>query len=160
MIATKAIHHLGDISRDEPDLCYVHEETETDYIGNWAQGFGFIEVRFPKATTRPPTKEEEIKHGLRLPDNPSTAQLDNWCLTSNQDGYKAPEQVVPKLHGIVIGHPRISDGESITTSRLLGRRGDLIATRNTLYRLGAIDPEYDKLYPNAKGKMLASLPEV
>ena len=51
MMATKAIHHLGDISSSEPDMCVVHEETDTDYIGNWVYGFGFINVKFPKSTT-------------------------------------------------------------------------------------------------------------
>jgi len=58
MIATKAIHKLGDISSDEPDLCYVYEEHEDYYIGSWVTGFGFIRVKFPKETTRELTKEE------------------------------------------------------------------------------------------------------
>lgn len=58
MMATKAIHQLGDISSEVPDICLVRRETETDYIGEWVTGFGFIDVRFPKATTRELTEDE------------------------------------------------------------------------------------------------------
>lgn len=57
-MATKAIHQLGDISRDEPDLCYLKHEAEEHYTGAWVTGYGFINVRFPKETTRPLTQEE------------------------------------------------------------------------------------------------------
>lgn len=64
MLATTAVH-LGteaDISRDEPDLCVVERETEHFLIGHWVTGFGFIEVWFPKATTRELTPEEVEKY--------------------------------------------------------------------------------------------------
>ena len=67
MMATKAIHMLGDISSNVPDLCIVDEETETDFIGNWVTGLGFINVKFPKETTRELTKEEiERYNGMKL----------------------------------------------------------------------------------------------
>lgn len=34
MMATQAIHRLGDISREEPDLCVIHSEDAENYIGN------------------------------------------------------------------------------------------------------------------------------
>ena len=52
MMATKATHKLGDISRDEPDLAIIYGEAGEDYIGEWVTGVGFVNVRFPKATTR------------------------------------------------------------------------------------------------------------
>ena len=61
MMATKAIHKLGDISSDDPDLCQVTEEDDENYYGAWITGFGFINVKFPKETTRELTKEE-IEH--------------------------------------------------------------------------------------------------
>lgn len=61
MMATKAIHQLGDISSDEPDLCYVYSEEGDDYVGRWATGLGFFNVKFPKATTRDLTDEEYEK---------------------------------------------------------------------------------------------------
>ena len=64
MMATKAIHNLGDISRDIPDLCYINTEDDDNYIGGWVSGFGFINVKFPKNTTRELTPEEYKKYHL------------------------------------------------------------------------------------------------
>lgn len=58
MMATKAIHMLGDISSDTPDLCSIYGETRTCWIGCWVTGYGFMNVKFPKKTTRKLTKEE------------------------------------------------------------------------------------------------------
>ena len=58
MMATTAYHYMGDISRDVPDLCIVGRETDDYFIGNWIMGFGFIDVLFPKETTRALTPEE------------------------------------------------------------------------------------------------------
>lgn len=58
MMATTAIHKLGDISSDGPDICRVSEEDEGNYYGSWVTGFGFFGVRFPKETTRDLTSDE------------------------------------------------------------------------------------------------------
>lgn len=58
MMATTAIHQLGDISRDQEDICRIEREEGDDYIGSWVTGFGFIEVRFPKSTTRDLTADD------------------------------------------------------------------------------------------------------
>ena len=73
MMATKAMHMTGDISRDVEDLCVVFSETETHYIGNWVTGFGFVYVEFPKETTRGLTKEEVEEYNktyVQLSDHP------------------------------------------------------------------------------------------
>ncbi len=62
MMATKAIHKLGDISSDHPDLCFIKEEDEDNYIGNWVTGYGFINVKFPKETTRELTQDEKDRY--------------------------------------------------------------------------------------------------
>ena len=62
MIATKAFHKLGEISRSEPDLCVISKEDADNYYGSWVTGFGFIEVRFPKKTTRALTAEDVEKY--------------------------------------------------------------------------------------------------
>ena len=62
MIATTAIHKMGNISRKEGDLCRVTKESQTDYYGMWITGFGFFNVRFPKETTRELTQEEIEKY--------------------------------------------------------------------------------------------------
>lgn len=73
MMATKAMHKLGDISRDDPDICVVFEEDDENYIGNWITGFGFVNVKFPKETTRDLTEEEIEKYdgmGIQIGSGP------------------------------------------------------------------------------------------
>lgn len=55
-----------DISREDGDFFYVDEEKEDSYIGRWLTGYGFVEVTFPKRTTRKLTWTE--RSWLR--DNP------------------------------------------------------------------------------------------
>lgn len=62
MMATKAYHKLGDISRDTPDLVFVDSSDADNYIGHWVFGFGFVGVKFPKETTRNLTPEEIEKY--------------------------------------------------------------------------------------------------
>jgi len=61
MWATKAFHRYGDISRDNEDLCLIGKETPDYFIGSWVTGFGFIDVKFPKSTTRNLTEEERVQ---------------------------------------------------------------------------------------------------
>lgn len=72
MMATTAMHMMGNISRDEPDLCRVTKESDTDYYGMWVTGMGFFNVRFPKKTTRALTIEEIEKF------NDTYVQLANY----------------------------------------------------------------------------------
>lgn len=62
VMATAAHHKLGDISRDEPDLAIIDREDGDDYVGQWVTGAGYIEVRFPKATTRELTEAERDRY--------------------------------------------------------------------------------------------------
>lgn len=69
VMATKAIHKMGDISRDRPDLAIVFEEDDDNLYGNWFFGYGFINVKFPKNTTKELTdtdieKFENITYGI------------------------------------------------------------------------------------------------
>ncbi len=67
MMATTALHTLGDISSDTPDLCMIHSEDTDNYIGNWVFGLGFINVKFPKTSTRDLTPEEvQTYEGARV----------------------------------------------------------------------------------------------
>ena len=73
MMATTAIHKLGDISRDTPDICSVYAEEGEDWIGAWVTGLGFFDVRFPKATTRELTEEEKATYraaSFQISDQP------------------------------------------------------------------------------------------
>ena len=62
MIATKAEHKMGDLSRDKESLCHINEIGKDYYIGSWVTGFGFFNVMFPKETTRELTDEEIKKY--------------------------------------------------------------------------------------------------
>lgn len=57
-MATKATHLTGDLSSEEPDICYIYGETKTYYVGMWLLGYGFGDVKFPKETTRKLTRKE------------------------------------------------------------------------------------------------------
>lgn len=58
VMATKATHQLGDLSRDVPDLAWITGEDGDNWVGVWITGFGYIDVRFPKTTTRDLTPAE------------------------------------------------------------------------------------------------------
>jgi len=62
MMATKAIHLTGDISREEANICIVTDEDDQNFYGNWVFGYGFVNVAFPKQTTRDLTTEEVEKY--------------------------------------------------------------------------------------------------
>jgi len=53
-----ALHKLGDIGRKQDDLIRVHSETDTHYIGNFEEGYGYIDVKFKKEDCRPLNEEE------------------------------------------------------------------------------------------------------
>jgi len=72
MMATTAIHKLGDLSRNPSDLCRVSKESVTDYYGMWITGMSVFNIRFPKETTRELTKEEIEKY------NNTYIQLSNY----------------------------------------------------------------------------------
>ena len=58
MMATDAMHKLGNISSDIPDLCHIYAEDGEDWIGAWVYGIGAFDVKFPKKTTRELTESE------------------------------------------------------------------------------------------------------
>ena len=83
-------------------------------------------------------------------------KLENWSVVS--DPYQAPEIAGYYLHGIVYGHPRFNDGVEVTTSRVVGVRGDRIFTSSGhLYELGNVASEYESLYPNARARLISCL---
>lgn len=62
----KAVHQLGDLSRDcfDAELIVVGDEDEENYIGRYAEGFGFCGVKFLKNDCRI-ANEEEIELCLK-----------------------------------------------------------------------------------------------
>ncbi len=78
MMATKAFHMLGEVSSKEADICLIHSETEEDYIGSWVTSMVcFVEIRFPKSTTRELTDiEKEIYRSRTYSNGHNTYKLD------------------------------------------------------------------------------------
>lgn len=83
MMATTAMHKLGDVSREEPDLAVIYGEDGGTLVGEWVTGAGFINVRFPKATTRELTAEERALYDGRIVQAGNGAYRIN---ISNQEG--------------------------------------------------------------------------
>ena len=56
----KAVHKLGDLSRDlyDAELICISNEDDENWIGNYAEGFGFFDVKFSKKDCRDATEEE------------------------------------------------------------------------------------------------------
>jgi hypothetical protein len=62
MLATKAWHPLGDLSRQRPSLCLVTQEDDHHFYGHWAvRTVYFFNVQFPKLYTRGLTAEDKTR---------------------------------------------------------------------------------------------------
>lgn len=53
-----AKHTLGDIGREQDEVIRVFKEDEESYIGNFEEGFGFVNVEFKKEDCRNLNQEE------------------------------------------------------------------------------------------------------
>lgn len=147
MMATKAYHQLGDISNDTYDICLVYDEDGDNYIGNWITGMGFIDVKFPKDTTRELTPEEiEYYHGLptMLGDAYFFINIKgedftkNACLYKNSNGnnelvFRGTLMCPIKIGSILyfIGN----NGGTYSTSRIKKVEGNVVHTKNSIYTL-------------------------
>ena len=85
-------------------------------------------------------------------------KLENWSVVHGpSDPYQPPELWVKRLHGKIYGHPRFDDGKDVTSSRIVGIEGDFIVTGSgSRYELGAVDPQYETAYPNARERLFKS----
>ena len=53
MMATLGTHRYGDLSNQDPHLCFIYGETEDSWIGCWVFQFhNFHDIVFSKKTTR------------------------------------------------------------------------------------------------------------
>lgn len=83
--------------------------------------------------------------------------LRNWSVVIAEefDPYKAPELYAARLHGNVYGHHKFVDGAEITTSRVVGVTENAVLTNSgSTYELGEVNPEYEKLFPDARKRIL------
>lgn len=70
-------------------------------------------------------------------------RLENWSVTfGDVDPYTAPELLRPRLQGNVYNSNRFTDGEFILTGPLISAQGRQAATKQTVYILGEVDPQY------------------
>ena len=86
-------------------------------------------------------------------------KLQNLSVRSRPWGqFQPPEQEGSCLYGLIVGHPLHRDGKEVLTSSIAARRADCVVTRSgSEYELGEIDPHYERLYPNARQRLLARL---
>jgi len=82
--------------------------------------------------------------------------IDQWELVMRPPSdYAAPEQFFPAIKGIITDSPKHADGSIIVTSRLVDIENDLARTASgSTYRLGAIHPDYEITFPNARERLL------
>lgn len=94
--------------------------------------------------------------------------LQNWSLRYigefNDNLYLAPELRTLSLHGEVYNDEkgRFKDGEVVTTSHIMNIDGRVVTTRNTVYTLGDVDPNYvawhKENYPDSKFDLTSDTP--
>lgn len=85
-------------------------------------------------------------------------KIDKWAVVTHWDLYMAPELCQRCLTGIVTGHRKFNDGETVTTSAISHREGDIIVTASgSRYELGDVAMEYEARFPDAKTRLLGSL---
>lgn len=145
MMATTAIHKLGDISRETPDLCIISSEEGDDYIGNWVTGFGFAHVKFPKSSTRDLTEAEVEKyHGTPLVIGSNVVSFINTKNETSDQKVKVVRaedgmtttgtlQFSPKKGSVL--YVVASDGHNLRTSTIQSISGNVVKTRNSTYTI-------------------------
>lgn len=89
-------------------------------------------------------------------------KLKNWTTQSILNNpYLSPEQPLFRLYGNVYNHNRFRDGMVIYTTQVIGKKGEnIITSSKTEYELLDTAEEYERLYPNAKERLLNSLVEI
>lgn len=84
-----------------------------------------------------------------------TYTLENWSITlCPRDPYLAPELPRSCLQG-----QRDGEEDCVITSPILGKTPEgYIQTQNSIYILGAVDPLYEAQFPDARNRLLSTLP--
>lgn len=94
----------------------------------------------------------------------SVVRIENWAVVViGENPWIPPEAQDRGLHGNVYGHPDFPEGESVTTSRIdsareVGEEAFVHTASGREYRLGAIDQEWERRYPNARQRFLNFMP--
>lgn len=89
-------------------------------------------------------------------------KLENWGMVAiPSNPCQAPELGVMCLSGEIYGSPKFKDGVVVTTSEIVGRYGELVATYSgSHYELGQPHPEYEGKFPNARERLLNALDQL
>ena len=61
--------------------------------------------------------------------------LKNWEVRGKVNPYQAPEDMSTILEGEVYHHPKLKDGEQITTSPIISTMDNIVETANSFYEL-------------------------
>ena len=78
--------------------------------------------------------------------------LENWSIVFFSR--EAKELKRARLRGNIYNDPRFENGKIIVSSEILRLEGEEIITySNSKYKLGEVDPKYEKLFPNAKKRL-------
>lgn len=82
-------------------------------------------------------------------------KLEKWSVVGiDRSPYDAPENHWHCLQGIN------EAGNQVVTSTVIGCRNGYVLTRSgSVYELGEVDPDYEKLYSNAKERLFKRLKE-
>ena len=83
-----------------------------------------------------------MDHGDYFACYESRPRIDEWAIVGVFSPYQAPECREMRMTGKVYNHPRFSDGEVVTTSRVVSSSGTTVETYNTTYDLGRMSEEY------------------
>jgi hypothetical protein len=83
-------------------------------------------------------------------------KLERWAVVQGEvDPYQAPELACKYLTGEVYGKPNFSEGHYVRTSQLLFvKEGFAFTKSGSVYTLGEVHPEYEKMYPNARNRIM------
>lgn len=88
-------------------------------------------------------------------------QFENWCVRDwLPSPYAAPEQGVPRLCGVVVGHPHYEDGAQMSPSMPVAFNREHRIFRGysgRYYKFGTVNPEWEKQYPNAEQRYFDQL---
>lgn len=91
------------------------------------------------------------------------ARLENWSLCPAAPNPYQPPEIAPgvMLQGNIYEDDRFQDGFHVTTSLLQQVDGEYGVTKSgTFYKLGTVDPEWEKLFPGSRERFFAQAKKV
>jgi len=89
--------------------------------------------------------------------------MENWAVVEDYDPYMAPECRKSRLQGTVYGHPKHEDGKVLVTSSIkkIDPVNKTVTTSSgSVYELGAVDPEWEKQFPDAANRFWNNNPQL